>query len=159
MWGGPGVDMDFCLEPYEHMYVVVVWGSTHMCVRISVGSLPGRKSACGEPPAKRRTGLFYPRSAFLGLSGPQPAASQPPSQPASQTQDRFPVSHWRLRGSPGEAQGEPRAGPRKAQGEPREGLGEPRALCMGREALLRGRWSCCGICNPGSSDDISSRSS
>ena len=39
----------------------------------SVGSLPGRKSACGEPPAKRMTGLFYPRSASLG---PQPA-SQP----------------------------------------------------------------------------------
>ena len=44
----------------------------------------------------------------------------------------FPVSHWRLRESPGEAQGEPRAGPRKAQGEPREGPGGPRALWGGR---------------------------
>ena len=26
-----------------------------------MGNLPGCKSACGEPPAKRMTGLFYPR--------------------------------------------------------------------------------------------------
>ena len=37
-----------------------------------MGSLPGRKSACGKPPAKLPTSLFYPRSlcASLGLSGP-----------------------------------------------------------------------------------------
>ena len=55
-------------------------------------------TASWEPPAKRITGLFYPRSASVGFSGPpwgslglrQPAC-QPPSQPASQpVHDRFP---------------------------------------------------------------------
>ena len=50
-----------------------MWGAS-LVVNLLVGSLPGRKSACGEPPAKRTTGLSYPRSA---------SASQTPSQPAS----------------------------------------------------------------------------
>ena len=61
----------------------------------SVKSLPGRKSACGEPLAKRMTGLFYvcvhgpPLWASLGLS--QPASQPLASQPASQVHDRFPA--------------------------------------------------------------------
>ena len=52
----------------------------------SLGGLPGRKSACGELPDKRMAGLFYPHSASLGLSGPQPASQ---SQPASQLPGRM----------------------------------------------------------------------
>ena len=67
---------------HARCYVVVVrggflWGS----IQKSVGSLPGRESSCGVPTAKRMTGLFCPRSASLGLSGPLWAsASQPKSQ-------------------------------------------------------------------------------
>ena len=42
------------------------WGAS-LVVNLLVGSFPGRKSACGEPPAKLPTSLFYPRS-------PQPAS-------------------------------------------------------------------------------------
>ena len=45
----------------------ILWGSTHLCV-------------CNALP-------FW---ASLGLSGLQPAASQLPSQPATQAQDSFP---------------------------------------------------------------------
>ena len=73
--------MDFCLEP---CIVVVRGGFLSGSIQKSVGSYPGRKSVCGEPPAKHVTGLFYPRSASLGLSGPLWAsASQPAPQPAS----------------------------------------------------------------------------
>ena len=99
-----------------HMYVIrggFLWGST----KKSVGSLDGCKCDCGEPAAKRMTGLFYPRSAslglsgpvyvciwpFLGLSGPQPA-SQPDSSPASQTGSDSPKETQRGTERPREAQ-------------------------------------------------------
>ena len=60
----------------------ILWGA----------SLVVNQSACGEPPAKHMTGLFYPPPPLwdsLGFSGPlwasaSPPASQPPSQSASQ---------------------------------------------------------------------------
>ena len=78
---------------YIHIPEGFLSGSICTYMKKSVGSLPGRKSACGEPPAKRMTGLFYPRSASLGLFGPLwDSASQPasPRQTTSQAQDRFP---------------------------------------------------------------------
>ncbi len=80
--------MDFCLEPFERSGSP--WGHPlrfHTYVQTSVGSLPCRKSACGEPTAKRTTGLFYSRSAWLCLSGHLWAfqgLSKPASPPASQ---------------------------------------------------------------------------
>ena len=70
-----------CASLGPGMYCSVLFCSVLYCsgpgtlvVNLLAGSLPGRKSACGEAPAKRTTGLFYPRSA---------SASQTPSQPAS----------------------------------------------------------------------------
>ena len=89
LWGGPGFEVDFCLEPCIHS------GSTRGflfgSVKKSVGNLPGHKSACGEPPANRMTGLhilstvrlsgpLWASLAFLGLS--LPAIPQAASQPA-----------------------------------------------------------------------------
>ena len=73
-----------------------------------VGNLPVCKSACGEPPAKRMTGLFYPRSASLGLSGPMYvcmylALSGPFWASASQPASQLPSQPERLR----EAQRDP----------------------------------------------------
>ncbi len=54
---------------YVCMYVVregFLLGS----IQKSVENLPGCKSACGEPPAKRMKGWFSPRPASLGFSGP-----------------------------------------------------------------------------------------
>ena len=63
----------------------------------SLGGLPGRKSASGELPAKRMAGLFYPRSASLGLSGPLWASAsqpKPASQPASSLVVILLEGHW-----------------------------------------------------------------
>ena len=81
MWGGPGFEVDFCLEAYIHTYSGSPRGFLLGSREKSVGSLPGRKSASGEPPAKHITGLFYPRSAsvgFSGLSGSESWCSSPP---------------------------------------------------------------------------------
>jgi len=83
------------IHKYIHTYIVVhsTWGASPRFHKEISGGPSGRKSACGEPPAKRTTGLFYPRSAFLCLSGPLWASlhrpfwalvSQPASPPASQ---------------------------------------------------------------------------
>ena len=66
---------------------ISVWNPTYIVVCSPRGL--SFKSACGEPPAKRMTGLFYlstfrlsgPLWASLGLSQP---ASPPTSQPANQ---------------------------------------------------------------------------
>ena len=95
LWGGPGFEVDFCLEP---KFIVVrggfLWGS----IKKSVGSLPGRESACGsfQPNAWQACSIPVPPlwaslGLSLGLSGPQPASQpqapwssfhQPAKQPA-----------------------------------------------------------------------------
>ena len=86
--------MDFCLEP---CIVVVRGGFLSGSIQKSVGSYPGRKSVCGEPPAKHVTGLFsfcLSGTLYTGLSGPLWASASQPASPASQlasqAHDRFP---------------------------------------------------------------------